>query len=66
MLDEFSQTIDEQAWEVCKTLLETEWREMKRGGVDQAVVVVSHYESEVPWTGGKVFRLKDGRVDHSE
>jgi ABC-type molybdenum transport system ATPase subunit/photorepair protein PhrA len=66
VLDEFSQTIDEQAWEICKTLLENEWREMKVDGVDQAVVVVSHYESEVPWKGGKVFRLKDGRVDHSE
>jgi hypothetical protein len=30
--------------------------------------VVSHYESEVPWGAGegKVFRLKDGKVDHSE
>ena len=66
VLDEFSQTIDEQAWEVCKTILENEWKEMKSDGVDQAVVVVSHYESEVPWQGGKVFRLKDGKVDCSE
>lgn len=67
VLDEFSQTIDEQAWEVCRSVLEREWEEMKReDGVDQAVVVVSHYESEVPWERGKVFRLKDGKVDMSE
>jgi ABC-type molybdenum transport system ATPase subunit/photorepair protein PhrA len=69
VLDEFSQTIDEHAWEVCKGVLEREWEEMRRDeGVEQAVVVVSHYESEVPWEAGegKVFRLKDGRVDHSE
>jgi ABC-type multidrug transport system ATPase subunit len=65
VLDEFSQTIDERAWEVSRDLLNREWTAMRDEGEGegQAVVVVSHYEAEVPWEEGKVFRLNGGKVE---
>lgn len=64
VLDEASQAMDEVTWARCRLLLEREWEEMKKGGMEQAVVCVSHYEEEVPWEKGqgKVLRLQDGRV----
>jgi len=58
ILDEPSQGMDEAIWGRCKALLEKEWREYP----EQAVVVVSHYEDEVPWAKGrgKVLRLDEG------
>ncbi|GHJ86046.1 hypothetical protein NliqN6_2448 [Naganishia liquefaciens] len=64
ILDEASQGMDEESWARCRALLEREWQEMARTGQEQAVVVVSHWEEEVPWAAGQgqVLRLHDGRV----
>ncbi|KAJ9109558.1 hypothetical protein QFC20_003304 [Naganishia adeliensis] len=63
ILDEASQGMDEESWARCRTLLEAEWAEM-RGNEPQAVVVVSHWEEEVPWESGQgqVLRLHEGKV----
>ncbi|WVQ84610.1 hypothetical protein IAT38_006765 [Cryptococcus sp. DSM 104549] len=59
ILDEPSQGVDEVIWERCKTLLEEEWAGEGKG---MAVIVVSHYEDEVPWKKGrgKVLKLDQG------
>ncbi|KIR62530.1 hypothetical protein I314_03475 [Cryptococcus bacillisporus CA1873] len=59
ILDEPSQGMDEVIWERCRRLLEKEW---EGEGKDMAVIVVSHYEDEVPWKKGrgKVFKLDQG------
>lgn len=57
VLDEPSQSIDEQTWTRCIKLLEREWQEMleeekagsRRKEDRQAVVCVSHWREEVPW-----------------
>ena len=58
ILDEPSQGMDETIWASCTQWLENEWRDHP----DQAVIVVSHYEDEVPWSKGrgKVYRLDNG------
>ncbi|ODN99033.1 hypothetical protein I350_07185 [Cryptococcus amylolentus CBS 6273] len=60
ILDEPSQGMDEDLWERCKALLEEEWK--AEGGREMAVVVVSHYEDEVPWERGRgrVLKLDQG------
>ncbi|KAK4684765.1 hypothetical protein P7C73_g5405, partial [Tremellales sp. Uapishka_1] len=62
ILDEPSQGMDEVLWQRCRELLEEEWRTPQ--GREQAVVVVSHYEDEVPWEQGTgmTARLIDGRI----
>ncbi|KAL7421337.1 hypothetical protein Q5752_004222 [Cryptotrichosporon argae] len=62
VLDEPSQGMDEDIWAACRAVLEREWAEMRAEGTEQAVVVVSHYEEEVPWSRkrGKILRLTDG------
>jgi len=64
VLDEPTQGMDEKIWEKCRVLLAKEWKEMRAQGKEQACVVVSHYEDEVPWKHGKVLRLVDGKVTH--
>lgn len=61
ILDEPSQGMDEVIWARCRELLALEWRENPEMGV----VVVSHYEEEVPWREGrgKVLRLDQGVAD---
>lgn len=57
VLDEPSQSIDEQTWTRCIQLLEREWQEMleeeqagtRRREDRQAVICVSHWREEVPW-----------------
>ncbi|CAD6577152.1 MAG: hypothetical protein TREMPRED_001871 [Tremellales sp. Tagirdzhanova-0007] len=58
ILDEPSQGMDEAIWTRCRALLDVEWRETP----EQAVVVVCHYEDEVPWrrNRGKVMKLLGG------
>jgi len=60
ILDEPSQGMDENIWERCKVFLREEWA--SKEGKDQAVVVVSHYEDEVPWRKGEgmIFKLDQG------
>ena len=60
ILDEPSQGMDEIIWSKCRELLEKEWRENPQ----QAVIVVSHYDDEVPWSKrrGKVIQLVDGEA----
>lgn len=60
VLDEPAQGVDEKIWERCFEFLKKEWEEMANEGKEQAVVVVSHYDEEVPWKNGKVLRLVDG------
>ncbi|TXT10882.1 hypothetical protein VHUM_02387 [Vanrija humicola] len=60
VLDEPTQGMDEEIWEACRAFLVQEWAEMKAEGKEQAVIVVSHYEDEVPWKHGRVLRLVDG------
>ncbi|WOO82323.1 putative ABC transporter ATP-binding protein [Vanrija pseudolonga] len=60
VLDEPTQGMDEEIWEACRAFLVQEWAEMKKEGKEQAVVVVSHYEDEVPWKHGRVLKLDDG------
>ncbi|OXB35396.1 hypothetical protein LQV05_006206 [Cryptococcus neoformans] len=55
ILDEPSQGMDEIIWERCKGLLEKEW---EGEGKDMAIIVVSHYEDEVPWKKGRGKALK--------
>jgi ABC-type molybdenum transport system ATPase subunit/photorepair protein PhrA len=62
VLDEPTQGMDESIWAKCTELLDKEWNEMSAEGKDQACVVVSHYEDEIPWKYGKVLELVDGRV----
>lgn len=72
ILDEASQGMDEETWARCRVLLEQEWaeiaRDAKAAGDEQAVVVVSHWEEEVPWEAGqgRVLRLHEGKVVHQE
>jgi ABC-type branched-subunit amino acid transport system ATPase component len=58
ILDEPSQGMDEVIWARCKALLEKEWKE----NPSQAVIVVSHYDDEVPWakSRGRVLKLDEG------
>jgi ABC-type molybdenum transport system ATPase subunit/photorepair protein PhrA len=57
ILDEPCQGMDEAIWARCRELLRLEWAQ----NPSQAVIVVTHYEEEVPWgKGGKVMRLVDG------
>lgn len=56
VLDEPTQGMDEEIWARCREFLKEEWE----GGVKQAVIVVSHYEDEVPWNNGRVLRLNQG------
>ncbi|WVR07654.1 hypothetical protein IAU60_004696 [Kwoniella sp. DSM 27419] len=60
ILDEPSQGVDESIWERCKGLLEKEWASEE--GKAMAVIVVSHYEDEVPWAAGRgrVLQLDQG------
>ncbi|WWD19660.1 hypothetical protein CI109_104122 [Kwoniella shandongensis] len=60
ILDEPSQGMDEVIWERCKRLLDEEWRSEQ--GREMAVIVVSHYEDEVPWKkgAGNVLQLAQG------
>ncbi|ORX40598.1 P-loop containing nucleoside triphosphate hydrolase protein [Kockovaella imperatae] len=60
VLDEPSQGLDEVTWDQCCQLLEAEWKEMP----EQAVIVVSHYDDEVPWSKsrGRVLKLADGHA----
>ncbi|WVR00160.1 hypothetical protein IAU59_007302 [Kwoniella sp. CBS 9459] len=60
ILDEPSQGLDEVIWERCKAILEKEWASAR--GREMGVVVVSHYEDEVPWKKGhgKVLKLDQG------
>ncbi|OCF38095.1 hypothetical protein I316_00319 [Kwoniella heveanensis BCC8398] len=60
ILDEPSQGLDEVIWERCKGILEEEWASEQ--GREMGVVVVSHYEDEVPWKKGhgKVLKLDQG------
>lgn len=60
VLDEPTQGVDETIWGRCFELLKQEWEEMEKEGKEQAVVVVSHYDDEVPWKHGKVLKLVDG------
>lgn len=60
VLDEPTQGMDEEIWEACCAFLVQEWAEMKQEGKEQAVIVVSHYEDEVPWKHGRVLKLNDG------
>ncbi|KAK8853244.1 hypothetical protein IAR55_003946 [Kwoniella newhampshirensis] len=56
ILDEPSQGMDEVIWDRCKTLLE------EKEGREMSVIVVSHYEDEVPWKKGqgKILKLAQG------
>lgn len=58
ILDEPSQGMDEVIWDRCRQFLSREWEACPH----QAVIVVSHYEDEVPWapSRGKLFKLEDG------
>ena len=58
ILDEPSQGMDEVIWKRCCEVLEDEWKDVP----EQAVVVVSHYEDEMPWSKGrgKVLKLDEG------
>lgn len=60
ILDEPSQGMDEAIWTKCCQVLHEEWQRYP----DQAVIVVSHYDDEVPWKKGrgKVLRLNDGHA----
>ncbi|WVF72968.1 hypothetical protein IAT40_007786 [Kwoniella sp. CBS 6097] len=60
ILDEPSQGLDEVIWERCKQILEEEWA--SEIGKEMGVIVVSHYEDEVPWRKGrgKVLKLDQG------
>lgn len=58
ILDEPTQGMDEEIWAACRQFLKEEWE--TEAGRRQAVVVVSHYEDEVPWSHGRVLRLVDG------
>jgi ABC-type molybdenum transport system ATPase subunit/photorepair protein PhrA len=60
ILDEPTQGVDEAIWKRCFELLKKEWEEMEEAGTEQACVVVSHYDEEVPWRNGKVLRLEQG------
>ncbi|KAJ9090923.1 hypothetical protein QFC19_009349 [Naganishia cerealis] len=68
ILDEASQGMDEETWARCRVLLDREWaeiaRDAKEGINEQAVVVVSHWEEEVPWEKGqgRILRLHEGKV----
>ncbi|KAJ9107358.1 hypothetical protein QFC21_000808 [Naganishia friedmannii] len=73
ILDEASQGMDEETWSRCRVLLDQEWAEIAHDaktatGSEQAVVVVSHWEEEVPWEAGqgRVLRLHEGKVVHQE
>jgi ABC-type molybdenum transport system ATPase subunit/photorepair protein PhrA len=73
ILDEASQGMDEETWARCRVLLDKEWAEIAQQaasatGDEQAVVVVSHWEEEVPWDAGsgRVLRLHEGKVVHQE
>ncbi|EIW72011.1 hypothetical protein TREMEDRAFT_25255 [Tremella mesenterica DSM 1558] len=59
ILDEPAQGMDEVLWERCCELLFQEWKEN-----EQSVIVVSHYEDEVPWKKGRgrVIRLDQGEA----
>lgn len=63
VLDEPTQGVDEDVWADCVKLLEKEWEEMSKDGQEQAVVVVSHYDDEMPWKNGRVLRLDNGRAE---
>jgi ABC-type molybdenum transport system ATPase subunit/photorepair protein PhrA len=65
VLDEPTQGMDEKVWGKCRALLAKEWEEMKAEGKEQACIVVSHYDKEVPWRNGKVLELEDGEVTRS-
>lgn len=58
VLDEPTQGMDEEIWDECRRFLRDEWETEE--GRRQAVVVVSHYEDEVPWAQGRVLKLTDG------
>lgn len=60
VLDEPTQGVDETIWARCFELLKQEWEEMAAEGKEQAVIVVSHYDDEVPWKHGKVLKLDQG------
>lgn len=66
VLDEPTQGMDEEIWEECRAFLKEEWGEIgedgRLRGERQAVIVVSHYEDEVPWRDGRVLRLEEGRA----
>lgn len=64
VLDEPAQGMDEQVWASCCALLRDEWR--TTDGARQAVVVVTHYDDEVPWRGGRVLRLRDGVAETTD
>ena len=63
ILDEPSQGMDEAIWTRCRELLVREWEEMP----DQAVIVVSHYDDEVPWAPRResVLELVEGKATTS-
>lgn len=63
ILDEPTQGMDEGIWKKASGLLSKEWEEMRAQGKEQAVILVSHYEDEVPWKNGKVLKIVDGAVE---